>query len=135
MCSLLSHVRLFVTPWTAARQAPVCGILQERVLEWGALPFSRVSFLIQDSNPGLSCCRRILYHLSHQGIQSNQTSDIIKSISHALVNKMTHSLGSKSVKKLKSNQWSGVWGQSNTYDTKLSANSSDNQRCKIKTYR
>ena len=39
-----------------------------------------------------------------------------------------HSLGSESVKKLKSSQWSRVWGQSNKYDTKLSTSSSDKTR-------
>ena len=37
------------------------GILQARILEWGAVPFSR------GLNPGLPPCRRILYQLSHQG--------------------------------------------------------------------
>ena len=41
---LLSHVRLFVTPWTIARQAPLStGILQARTLEWVAVPSSRGS--------------------------------------------------------------------------------------------
>ena len=30
-----------VTPWTVARQAPVHGILQARILEWVAISFSR----------------------------------------------------------------------------------------------
>ena len=35
---LLSHVRLFVTPWTAAHQAPLSmGFFQARVLEWVAI--------------------------------------------------------------------------------------------------
>ena len=34
----LSHVQLFATPWT------VHGILQARILEWVAFPFSRESF-------------------------------------------------------------------------------------------
>ena len=40
---------------------------------WVALPFSRrdqtqvPSNPTQGSNPGLQCCRQILYHLSHQG--------------------------------------------------------------------
>ena len=38
--NLLSHVRLFETPWTAAYQAPVHGIFQARVLEWVAIAFS-----------------------------------------------------------------------------------------------
>ena len=40
----LSHVGLFATPWTAARQAPLSvGILQARILEWVAMPSSRGS--------------------------------------------------------------------------------------------
>ena len=36
--------RLFVVPWTVARQAPLSmGILQARILEWVAIPFSRGS--------------------------------------------------------------------------------------------
>ena len=41
---LLSHVWLFVTPWTVARQAPLSmGILQARILECVAMPSSRGS--------------------------------------------------------------------------------------------
>ena len=48
---VLSHfsgVRLFVTLWTAARQAPVPGssvhgLLQARALEWVVMPSSRGS--------------------------------------------------------------------------------------------
>ena len=41
MCAqLLSHVRLFATPWTAAYQGSMHGIFQARVLEWGANAFS-----------------------------------------------------------------------------------------------
>ena len=39
----------------------VHGILQARILEWVAFPFSR------QLNPGLPHCRRILYQLSHKG--------------------------------------------------------------------
>ena len=40
---LLSCVRLFGTPWTVARQAPLSmGILQAGILEWVAIPFSRI---------------------------------------------------------------------------------------------
>ena len=48
----------------------VHGILQARILEWVAIPFSRGSShprgQIQGSNPGLPHCRQILYHVSHQ---------------------------------------------------------------------
>ena len=40
----LSRVQLFATPWTVAYQAPPSmGFFQARVLEWGAIPFSRGS--------------------------------------------------------------------------------------------
>ena len=45
----------------------VHGILQARILDRVAIPFSRGIFLTQESNPGLLHCRQILYHLSHQG--------------------------------------------------------------------
>ena len=44
----------------------VHGILQVRILEWVAVPFSR-GFSTQGLNPGLPHCRQILFHLSHQG--------------------------------------------------------------------
>ena len=38
----LSHVRLFVTPWTVAHQGSLSmGFFQARVLEWMAISFSR----------------------------------------------------------------------------------------------
>ena len=43
-CELLSRVRLFMTPWTIARQAPLSmQILQVRILEWVTISFSRGS--------------------------------------------------------------------------------------------
>ena len=40
----LSCVRLFATPWTVAHQASLSiGILQARIVEWVAMPFSRGS--------------------------------------------------------------------------------------------
>ena len=45
----------------------VHGILQARILEWVAFPFSRGIFPTQGSNPGLLYCRKILNQLSHQG--------------------------------------------------------------------
>ena len=44
----------------------VHGLLQGRILEWVAFPFSRGIFLTQGLNPGLPHCRQILYQLSHQ---------------------------------------------------------------------
>ena len=43
-------------------------ILQARILEWGAISFSRGSFLTQGWNLGLLHCKRILYHQSQKGI-------------------------------------------------------------------
>ena len=48
----------FATPWTVARQASfVHGILQARVLEWVAIPFSRGSSLPRDQTH-VSCIDR-----------------------------------------------------------------------------
>ena len=42
MLSRSSHVRLFETLWTVVHQAPLSiGILQAKILEWVAMPFSR----------------------------------------------------------------------------------------------
>ena len=47
--SLLSHVQLFATSWTATCQAPLSmGILQARILEWVAMPSSRESTQSRD---------------------------------------------------------------------------------------
>ena len=46
LCAVLSHwvVWLFATPWTVACQTPLSmGILQARILEWVAMPFSKGS--------------------------------------------------------------------------------------------
>ena len=52
----------------------VHGILQARILEWVAFPFSRGIFPTQGWNPGLPHCRWILYQLSHQGSPPDQTA-------------------------------------------------------------
>ena len=63
-----------MSPWTCFS---VHGILQAKILEWVAIPFSmgsssprdgtQVIFPTQGWNPGLLHCRQILYCLSHQG--------------------------------------------------------------------
>ena len=45
----------------------VHGILQARILEWVAFPFSRGSSQPRDPNPGFPHCRQILYQMSHKG--------------------------------------------------------------------
>ena len=45
----------------------VYGILQAKILEWVAFPFSRDSSQTQGSNPGLAHCRQILCQLSYKG--------------------------------------------------------------------
>ena len=65
----LSHVRLFVTPWTVALQAPLSiEIFQARILEWVACPLPG-DLPNPGIEPSLPHCRRILYQLSHQGAQ------------------------------------------------------------------
>ena len=53
----------------------IYGILQVRLLEWVAVPFSRT----QGPNPGLPYCRRILYQLNHLGSSSAQFSHSVTS--------------------------------------------------------
>ena len=64
----LSHVRLFVTPWTVAHQAPP-SMEFSRQEYWSGLPFLLQGiFPTRVSNPGLLNCGQTLYRLSHQGI-------------------------------------------------------------------
>ena len=55
LCLLKTHVWLFVTPWTAAHQVPLSmGILQTKILKWGARPSSRESSQLGDQTQ-VSC--------------------------------------------------------------------------------
>ena len=67
----LSHVRLFATPWPIAHQAPPSmGFYRQQY--WNGLPFPfQGIFPTQGLNLGLPHCRKMLYHLSHQGSQIN----------------------------------------------------------------
>ena len=66
MC-MLSHVWLYVTPWTVAHQSPLSMEFSRQEF-WSGLPFlSQEDLLTQGSNLDLLHCRHILYRLSHQG--------------------------------------------------------------------
>ena len=62
----LSHVWLFVTPRTVARQAPHPWELSRQEYCSGCHALLQGIFPTQRWNSGLLHCRRILYHLSHQ---------------------------------------------------------------------
>ena len=67
VCSSLSCVQLFVTPRDCSPPgSSVHGILQARILEWVAIPFSR-DLPNPGVKPGLLHYRRILDHLNHLG--------------------------------------------------------------------
>ena len=72
-CTLshLSHVRLFVTPWTVAGQAPLAvEILQARILEWVSMPSSRRYSQSKDQTHTsyISCIDwQVPYHWHHLG--------------------------------------------------------------------
>ena len=66
-CELLSRVRLFMTPWTIACQAPLSMGFSRQDTGVGYHFLLQGIFLTQGSNPGLLNCREILYHPSHQG--------------------------------------------------------------------
>ena len=58
---------MILPPRSFMSKAPLSmGILQARILEWVAMPFSRGSSQTQGLNPGLPHCRWILYYLSYQ---------------------------------------------------------------------
>ena len=64
---LLSHVRLFATPWTVAHQAPLSMGFSRQHTGVGYHFLLQGIFPTQGSNPGLPHCRQRLYPLSHQG--------------------------------------------------------------------
>jgi len=45
----------------------IYGILQAKIVEWAAMPFSRGSSHSRDQTHIFFIGRKILYHLSHQG--------------------------------------------------------------------
>ena len=47
---MLSHVRLFVTPWTVACQAPLSMGFSRQEYEWGAIAFTLDSILKSRDN-------------------------------------------------------------------------------------
>ena len=70
-CYSMSCVRLFVTPWTVACQAPL-SIDFSRQDYWSGLPFPFPGDLPDlGPNPGLLYCRRVIYCLSHQRQEKN----------------------------------------------------------------
>ena len=74
---LLSHVRLFATPWTVAYQAPQ-SMEFSRQEYWSGLPFPSPGDL---PNPGIELglphCRQTLYCLSHQGSPGGLNLDLM----------------------------------------------------------
>ena len=84
----LGRVRLFVTPWTVARQALLSmGILQARILEWVAMPSSRGSSQprVKPRSPTLQvgfflCCER----KKKKKEQKNTQSFLVCKTYHAL---------------------------------------------------
>ena len=69
MCVLVA--RLYPTLCESMDYSTPCssvyGILQARILEWIATPFSRGIFPTQGLNPGLLHCNQVLYNLSYSG--------------------------------------------------------------------
>ena len=63
---MLSSVQLCDLMYCSPPGSSAYGILQAKILEWGAISFSRVSFPPRDQTLCLLHCRQILYGLSHQ---------------------------------------------------------------------
>ena len=79
-CKLTMKVKLKVVQSCPTLCDPmdysVHGILQARILEWVAFPWSGGIFPTQESNPGLLHHRWILYQLSHKGSPFPQGKDV-----------------------------------------------------------
>ena len=65
-CWSLSHVRLFVSPWTVTHQAPLCMGFFRQNTGVGCHSLLQGIFLTQGSSLGLLHCRQIFYHLSYK---------------------------------------------------------------------
>ena len=70
---LLSHVWLFVTPWTV-----VHGILQARILEWVAFPFSRESSQCRDRTQVSRVAGRLFTNWAIREAFSNRNNKMSK---------------------------------------------------------
>ena len=70
----LSRVRLFVTPWTSAYQAPSSMGFPGKSTRMGCHFLLQRIFPTQGSNLGLPYCRQMLYHLSHEDIKGTYTT-------------------------------------------------------------
>ena len=69
-CYVFCEFWLWFVPWKSESHSVMSEslrILQTRILQWVAFPFSRGSFPTQGSNPGLPHWGQILYQLSHRG--------------------------------------------------------------------
>ena len=55
------------------------GILQAGILEWVAMSSSKGIFSTQGSNPGILCCRQILYCMSHGSLETEPEIGIMVS--------------------------------------------------------
>ena len=77
MLSHLSHVQLFVTLWTVAHQTPPSmGILQARILECIAMPFSSESSQPRDHTQAFCIAGRFFTDLA-TGMPYSYTSVVL----------------------------------------------------------
>ena len=68
VCVLLTCVRVFATPWTAACQALLSMNSPDKNTGVDCHFLLQGIFLTQALNPGLLLCRQILYHLSYRNV-------------------------------------------------------------------
>ena len=80
-CSSLSHVQLFATPWTVARQAPLpMGFSRQEY--WSGKPFPPPGDLVDSGmDPGSPALQADSYCLSRQGSPSNYIKSCLLSFS------------------------------------------------------
>ena len=74
VCVLVAQSRPTICdPMDCSPGSSVHGILQARILEWVAIPFSRASFQPRDRTRVSHIAGRFFYHLNHQGMRYMST--------------------------------------------------------------
>ena len=101
MCSVILVVSdSLQRPWTGALQAPLSmGILQAKILEWVAMPFSRGSFQPRDRTQVSCITGGFFYHLSHQGSPVSSITCVV-TLFLSGVNSMRHNDGPRGATQL-----------------------------------
>ena len=82
LCQSLRHVQLLPIPWTVTHQAPLCGILQARIVEQVTISFSRGPYQPRNQT-WISCTAERFFTIwatrkAHQSINCYYSGERVK---------------------------------------------------------